>query len=1161
MSETPKMSRKSSSSRLVKQFAEMNVGAEDVMDRGETARAENRFVFECAWEVANKVGGIYTVLRTKAPVSTEELGDQYIMLGPYNEEQVKLEVEVLDPDTAALKYTIDQLQEWGFRCVYGRWLIEGYPKVVLFDIGSAAWKLDTWKHELWEKCHIGVPYHDKESNDCIIFGYLVAIFLKTFVDSQENFNPLVVGHFHEWQAAVGLIMLRLWKVNVATVFTTHATLLGRHLCAAGADLYNNLEKFNVDAEAGEKQIYHRYCLERAGCTMSHVFTTVSEITGLEAEHLLKRKPDVLTPNGLNVVKFAALHEFQNLHAQSKEKIHDFIRGHFYGHLNFDLDKTLYVFTAGRYEFSNKGGDFFIQSLARLNWMLKWASFEIRRSGWCSCEMFYIEYAFVIYILLAITGLLGNLWVIATVFGQLVACLNPRTNTPAERARRRGTLPGVQRSACIYLLMLSVVDLISFITISLLAADIVANRWVFGGVLCKIFFACECANKSLSPWVLTALSVDRYIAVCKPTFVWLRQSRFAIAVLLLCVFFSFFFIIPVTIEASLREMALPGGEEHLKCTLEMPKIFDFLHTVFCYFIPLTLICMVYVAILRRLYRHTRTSSVGRRTSISLSRVVKCSVMVVAFYFLCSTPYWLLRLYAVVTTDDFDDSRLPKYPPANKTAVSMKATPKVAAESTDPYMLILYIMHALPYTQSAFNWLFYVFLNRNLRNSSRCSLANRSALTTTPVDVAQTNSASGSVAPLWRNIQNMGMYLKTTSADTSNTLLVKSPFRSRSRIRSRSANCLDSTTSSRPFRTVSVSGPLLGVALHQLRVFSSMGDVASEERCSSTSPIPLRLTSTDERTKGVTVIAFIIYPAPANSFNVDSLRGQAVCKQLKDTVHKIKENIGERLFENCLRGNIPEMEQLLSPAERVQLKRCLLSSKREGLPPICTHNMVNGNDQVLNAFRQCHLFNDDQDRVKVIFHPEFLSSASPLIGLDYEDFVRGCHMGVFPSYYEPWGYTPAECTVRGIPSVTTNLSGFGCFVEQQVPDHDNYGIFVVDRRFKGAHDSIQQLADCLFNYCTLTRRQRVILRNRTERLSELLDWRTLGSSYREARRQALKKLYPDLEIKISEAIRKMPRPLSAPSTPRSSAPGTPTGSDNESDTSAQEEHENLAWHTEH
>ena len=102
-----------------------------------------------------------------------------------------------------------------------------------------------------------------------------------------------------------------------------------------------------------------------------------------------------------------------------------------------------------------------------------------------------------------------------------------------------------------------------------------------------------------------------------------------------------------------------------------------------------------------------------------------------------------------------------------------------------------------------------------------------------------------------------------------------------------------------------------------------------------------------------------------------------------------------------------------------------------------------DPVMNAFRRCQLFNDRSDRVKVIFHPEFLTSTNPLFGLDYQEFVRGCHMGIFPSYYEPWGYTPAECTVMGIPSVTTNLSGFGCFMQEQISDPQSYGIYIVDR----------------------------------------------------------------------------------------------------------------------
>lgn len=140
----------------------------------------------------------------------------------------------------------------------------------------------------------------------------------------------MIAHFHEWQAGIGLIAIRTRHLNVATVFTTHATLLGRYLCAGNIDFYNNLGKFNVDEEAGKRQIYHRYCMERAASHLAHVFTTVSDITGYEAEHLLKRKPDVITPNGLNVKKFSALHEFQNLHAISKEKLHEFVRGHFYG---------------------------------------------------------------------------------------------------------------------------------------------------------------------------------------------------------------------------------------------------------------------------------------------------------------------------------------------------------------------------------------------------------------------------------------------------------------------------------------------------------------------------------------------------------------------------------------------------------------------------------------------------------------------------------------------------------------------------------------------------------------------------------------------------------------------------------------------------------------
>ena len=111
-----------------------------------------------------------------------------------------------------------------------------------------------------------------------------------------------------------------------------------------------------------------------------------------------------------------------------------------------------------------------------------------------------------------------------------------------------------------------------------------------------------------------------------------------------------------------------------------------------------------------------------------------------------------------------------------------------------------------------------------------------------------------------------------------------------------------------------------------------------------------------------------------------------------------------------GVVPTPDDLLSDEDKVLLKRRIFALKRNSLPPVTTHNMADDpNDPILNQIRRVQLFNSEADRVKVVIHPDFLNSNNPILGMDYEEFVRGCHLGVFPSYYEPWGYTPAECTV--------------------------------------------------------------------------------------------------------------------------------------------------------
>ncbi|XP_009075706.1 PREDICTED: glycogen [starch] synthase, liver isoform X2 [Acanthisitta chloris] len=572
---------------------------------------EDLLLFEVSWEVTNKVGGIYTVIQTKAKTTADEWGENYFLIGPYFEQNVKTQVEVCEPPNPAVKKAMDTMKSQG--------------------------------------CQLSCQFEDK---------------------------PNIIAHFHEWQAGVGLILSRSQKLPVATIFTTHATLLGRYLCAASIDFYNNLDRFDIDKEAGERQIYHRYCMERASVHCAHVFTTVSQITATEAEHMLKRSPDVVTPNGLNIKKFSAMHEFQNLHSMYKARIQEFIRGHFYGHLDFSLDKTLFFFIAGRYEFSNKGADMFLEALSRLNFLL------------------------------------------------------------------------------------------------------------------------------------------------------------------------------------------------------------------------------------------------------------------------------------------------------------------------------------------------------------------------------------------------------------------------------------------------------------------------------------RVHKTD-----VTVIVFFIMPAKTNNFNVETLKGQAVRKQLWDTAQSVKEKFGKKLYNALLKGEIPDLNKILDRDDITIMKRAIYSTQRHCLPPVTTHNMIDDdNDPILNTIRRIGLFNNRTDRVKVILHPEFLSSTSPLLPLDYEEFVRGCHLGVFPSYYEPWGYTPAECTVMGIPSVTTNLSGFGCFMQEHVADPEAYGIYIVDRRFRSPDESCNQLTQFLYGFCQQSRRQRIIQRNRTERLSDLLDWRYLGRYYMHARHLALSRTFPEkFEMEPSAPPKtegfRYPRPSSVPPSPSVSQHSSPHHSEAE------------------
>lgn len=592
---------------------------------------------EIAWEVCNQVGGIYTVIRSKIPTISKRFGDHYCLIGPYLDNNVMAEFEPIADDADVFGKAAARMRKHGIEVHYGYWLVTGKPRVVLMNPYSIFDKLNDIKTELWKDHQIS----SQEGNDLLdkvmAFGALVKQYFIELdsINQEEGATKKIIGHFHEWMASTALPGIRKEGLAVSTVFTTHATMLGRYLAMNDPNFYENLAFYDWQKEAKKFNIEPSVQIERAAAHGSHVFSTVSEVTGKECTHLLGRDVDVIVPNGLNIERFTALHEFQNLHQEYKRKIHNFVMGHFFQSYSFDLDNTLYFFTSGRYEYKNKGFDLTLEALARLNW----------------------------------------------------------------RMQQEG--------------------------------------------------------------------IDK-----------------------------------------------------------------------------------------------------------------------------------------------------------------------------------------------------------------------------------------------------------------------------------------------------------------------------------------------------TIVVFFITKQPYQSINPQVLQSRTVMEEVKETCKAIEEQMGKRLFYAAAASEdyrVPSLNDFIDDYWKLRLRRTLQSWKSPFLPSIITHNLVNDSkDEILNFLRKSNLVNNPHDKVKVVYHPDFISPISPLWGMEYGQFVRGCHLGIFPSYYEPWGYTPLECVASGVPTATSDLSGFGDYVLQHMTDLEEQGIYVVNRRGKGFEEAATQLTNYLFNFALQDRRERIAQRNRVEDCSVNFGWKYLTMYYEKAYSLALQRL---------------------------------------------------------
>ncbi len=580
------------------------------------------FIFETAWEVCNQVGGIYTVIRSKTPAMTSLYGSNFMLIGPYVGKEIEAELDRTQVRNDIISNTVKRINKKGIIIHDAVWLITGRPRVLLFDIKASSHNIEELKFDLWAKLKVETRQGNPLIDDAISFGYLVKNFLTSLARSKSA--PPIIAHFHEWQASVPILYLKSEKAPVKTIFTTHATILGRYLAYNSPHFYDHLPFFDVVKEAKHFGIYPEFIIERYSAKMADKFTTVSEVTGNESTHILKRKVNQILPNGLNIKRFVAFHEFQNIHARFKEEINHFVTGHFFQSYPFNLDKTLYFFTSGRYEFRNKGYDMTLQALDKLNQKLK--------------------------------------------------------------------------------------------------------------------------------------------------------------------------------------------KENSK------------HTIVVFFV-------------------TRRPHHGIKSEVLETRAL------------------------------MEEIRL------NSDAIQQQVGKKL-------------------------------------------------------------------------------FYAGTTNED----------------------------------------------------------------------------------------------------------------------------------------NRLPDLNEFVEDYWRIRYRRTIQTWKSAKKPPQVTHNLDDPiNDEVLSFLENSSLDNGPEQKVKIVYHPEFIDPSNPLFRMEYGEFVRGCHLGIFPSYYEPWGYTPLECMASGLPSITSDLSGFGDYIKTNIPDLEEKGLFVINRRKKKFQQSVNQLVDILYEFIKQDRRQRIMQRNNTENASIIFDWQNLVKYY--------------------------------------------------------------------
>lgn len=334
------------------------------LSEGATPSVANQIdlLFETSWEVCNKVGGIYAVLSTKARTLGEQFGDKLIFIGPdlWNEDNPS---PYFKERKTLLKQAQQKLQlPWGISIRVGRWDIPGAPQVVLVNRGDTARHLSEIYGEMWRDYGVDSLHSYGDYEESCAFAVASAIVIQALTQHLKANPSRVVAHFDEWTTGMGLLYLKNREPRVSTIFTTHATSIGRSICGNGKPLYDYFHQYNGDQMAAELNMQSKHSLEKAAAHNADCFTTVSEVTARECEQLLQIRPQVVTPNGFEPDFVPKTVKYNRLRKDGRDKlltVAKAVTGHQYG------PDTFIIATSGRHEYRNKGLDMYLDVLAGL----------------------------------------------------------------------------------------------------------------------------------------------------------------------------------------------------------------------------------------------------------------------------------------------------------------------------------------------------------------------------------------------------------------------------------------------------------------------------------------------------------------------------------------------------------------------------------------------------------------------------------------------------------------------------------------------------------------------------------------------------------------------------------------------------------------------------